>query len=1134
MATAQSVIKKFMQSLDNTSQLGIAAVDEAIRAASDGRFYSMRDVFNGFTRDASGLLASDSNANDDQVKTFLKQYCDIDLDNDDTGAISGLDAGGSSTAKTAESVIPDTPSTLDYTDSYTVQGVTFRVSNSASLTDNQKLMCKCIQNWWLKNSLSVIEQSYGLRFDETGAKIKEVNIKFTRPEGYQDERWNSILACVYWYTDEPSLDLCINMDDLILQTSQNGKSNYNGVMQRLSDETFEEYFDRTLTHELVHAVMNATIDNVWELPASIKEGMAELIHGIDDVRKNSIYNVLKSYTPDEWWSDLLTRTTTYASDYTYAAGYVFLRYLAKQLSTSANSPAVKTYDKSGKTVTFGANFATNTIELSKEKDAIHTKLQHVDARAVKQAVNIHGDGGANELSAGSKGGTLRGYAGNDTLYGGASKDTFYYTNGDGNDTIKNYGSGVDVIQLASGSVTATQISGYDLILKVGKGSIRIADGTTKNILLKEGSKAIRTIKGYKKLPAIATYNTDQSAVTLKATAKGTFDARSYNTTIRTIDGRAASAAVNIYGNAAANAIYAGKKGGILRGFGGNDTLYGGAGTDTFYYANGDGNDVINKYESNKDIIQLGSASINKTAVYGDDVTFTIGKGTIKVAGGAGKTFRIKDAKGKIITKRVDYRALPKGASYGANYTKVTLSSAFTGTFDGRAYRGSVRTIDGRSIKARAINIYGTNGANTIYAGRKGGILRGFGGNDTLYGSSGTDTFYYANGDGNDVINNYESNKDIIQLGSGSISKTTVYGSDVTFTIGKGTIKVIGGAGKTFRFKDAKGKLSMKRVDYRALPSGGAYTSNYTKVTLAAGFTGTFEAKAYRPTIQTVDASKATKTVTLYGNSKANRLVAGKGGSVLRGFGGDDTLVGGAGEDKFYFGKGDGNLTIENYDSLKDRIVLYDSNSYNYSGNASTNTISLKTNTGKTVTIRGGFGKWINITGANGGKQSFRMYREHILKASDKGVFKVSEQSAGTSDIDASQSPYATTLYGTAGDNDFTASQGGSQIYAGNGRDTIHCNNGKDTIYLNRNGYGRTDIYNLQKNDILYLQGVSGVSDFTTNVENGILSLNFKGGNMQAQVMGWKQGQSCQLIYGNDSSHRLHTVTTSGNRVTISN
>ncbi|SFH97915.1 Ca2+-binding protein, RTX toxin-related [Selenomonas ruminantium] len=1091
METAQSVIKKFMKSLDDTSQQGIAAVDEAIRAASAGRFYNMRSVWAAFVRDASGLLGT--NADKTRIDSFLKTYCDVDLHNNDTGAISGLDAGGSTVAKTAESVIPDIASTNTYWNSlYTVQGVNFHVDNPQSLTSAQVHMCRLIQRWWIDKALAVIRDSYGISLDEAGSKIKDIHIRFTKPASETQARWDGMLACVGDGQRSSELVLSINLDHMqIVDFNKDGSINYNGIMKNVKNpqnQYYEEYFDRTLTHELVHAVMRSTINNHGALPASIKEGLAELVHGIDDARTGNIYHVFQAHTASDWWSKLLepkttydSATDTYHSD-TYAAGYIFLRYLAKQLAQAANLPAAKVFDKSGQTVTLGARFTPNTIDLRQEAPFV----RNADARAVTHATNVYGDAENNVLYASNKGGTLRGFTGNDTLYGGSGKDTFYYANGDGNDTIRNYGSGVDVVQVASGAVT-TQVSGYDLLLKVGTGSIRIVDGTTKNVLLKEGNKAVRTIKGYKKLPTMAAYNANQTAVTLKAAAKNTFDARSYNPSIRTIDGRAANAGVNIYGNAAANTIYAGKKGGLLRGFGGNDTLYGGAGVDTFYYANGDGADVIRNYESNKDIIQIGSGAISGTTVYGNDVTFTVGKGSIKVIGGAGKTFRFKDAKNKVTTRRVDFRALPRGAAYAANYTQVNLSAAFADkSFDARAYRSSIRNIDARGAKKQAVTIYGNANANTIYASAKGGLLRGFGGNDTLYGGAGVDTFYYANGDGADVIRNYESNKDIIQIGSGAISKTTVYGSDVTFTIGKGSIKVIGGAGKIFRFKDAKNKVTTRRVDFLALPKGASYAANYTRVNLASGFSGRVEANAYRPTIQTIDASRTSRAVTLYGNSKANRLVAGQGGSTLRGFGGDDTLVGGNGVDTFYFGKGDGKVTVDNFESAKDWIRLYDSNSYTSNVNTSAKTVTIQAGGKQTLTIRGGYGKWIGLQTANGAKTSLRYYN------GDRQV----------------------------------------QTYYFKDQRYITCGSWRDVLYMHANS-GKYVINNMQKNDILYLQNVANINQIYANVKNSVLTVGIYGSSMETRFTNWKQGQSFQVVYGNESSHRLHTLSTSGSKVSIS-
>ena len=74
---------------------------------------------------------------------------------------------------------------------------------------------------------------------------------------------------------------------------------------------------------------------------------------------------------------------------------------------------------------------------------------------------------------------------------------------------------------------------------------------------------------------------------------------------------------------------------------GNDTLTGGKGKDIFYYASGDGKDVITDYATS-DKISIGSGSIDKVTMSGKNVTFTIGKGSIKVQNVKGKKITVVD------------------------------------------------------------------------------------------------------------------------------------------------------------------------------------------------------------------------------------------------------------------------------------------------------------------------------------------------------------------------------------------------------------------------------------------------------------------------------------------------------------
>ena len=105
VGSAQEAVKGFLSSLSDTSKVGMAAIDEAVVAASGGVFANTQELVDSFLSD----LESNSGSSESQKKAFLKEYCGIDLDNEDTGSITGTDAGGN-TVKTAESIVPENSS----------------------------------------------------------------------------------------------------------------------------------------------------------------------------------------------------------------------------------------------------------------------------------------------------------------------------------------------------------------------------------------------------------------------------------------------------------------------------------------------------------------------------------------------------------------------------------------------------------------------------------------------------------------------------------------------------------------------------------------------------------------------------------------------------------------------------------------------------------------------------------------------------------------------------------------------------------------------------------------------------------------------------------------------------------------
>ena len=77
-------------------------------------------------------------------------------------------------------------------------------------------------------------------------------------------------------------------------------------------------------------------------------------------------------------------------------------------------------------------------------------------------------------------------------------------------------------------------------------------------------------------------------------------------------------------------------------------------------------------------------------------------------------------------------------------------------------------------------LFGEAGNDTIYGNR---------GDDSLWGGEGADVFCYEKGDGKDIIFDYTAGEDKIFLNDCSISKVMTSGSNITFKIGTGSIKV---------------------------------------------------------------------------------------------------------------------------------------------------------------------------------------------------------------------------------------------------------------------------------------------------------------------------------------------------------
>lgn len=310
VADQQDSIVSFMAYLDAcTSGTPQELLDGAIKFGSSGMFKDEASLINSF-------VEAMRNSNGD-----LLEVCGINLNNDDTGSITGLDAG-SERVKTAESVVPEEKTSYggNTKGSSFIRGLTVNWPDDIS-DDMQKAIAGALDSQWLSNCMWLVDESFAINFWENGTSVKSMDVNFE-----DDASSNNLAYVTNYYNDgvTTKLKLTVNMhyyNNLDL-TDKNGA---------VKDNPNQLYLDRTLAHEMTHAIMAANIKNFNELPKYVKEGMAELVHGIDDYRKGKIQSLAND--PDTL-KDVLENSGAPSDDSAYAAGYMVLRYMAKQAASS--------------------------------------------------------------------------------------------------------------------------------------------------------------------------------------------------------------------------------------------------------------------------------------------------------------------------------------------------------------------------------------------------------------------------------------------------------------------------------------------------------------------------------------------------------------------------------------------------------------------------------------------------------------------------------------------------------------------------------------------------------------------------------------------------------------------------------
>ncbi len=478
----------------------------------------------------------------------------------------------------------------------------------------------------------------------------------------------------------------------------------------------------------------------------------------------------------------------------------------------------------------------------------------------------------NDLLFGGAGNDLiDGGAGNDELYGGASgytpaagagNDTYLFGRGYGQDTIHDYDTvagNVDTIQLLglNQSEVTLKREGTEFVISVNgtNDALRVADWSL-------GAAArIERVQF-----------ADGSVLEGAALVAPFFGTSGLDTMIGTVD---ADVLMGLGGN---DILSGGAGDDVLDGGAGNDTLHGGvsgyfagagAGSDTYVFGRGYGQDTIYDYNATPgsvDTLKLNDLNLADVTIKRDATSFYLS------VNGATDVLKVADW------------------GLGAAYRIERIQFADGTVLDGAALAATpfLGTSAGETIKGTAENdvIRGLEGNDVLQGGAGNDLLDGGAGNDALYGGisgyigtagAGNDTYVFARGYGQDNVFDYDvtaGNVDTIKLLDLNAGDVTIRRDSTSFYI------------------EVNGSTDRIRVADWGLGSA----ARIERVEFADG---------------SVLEGAALNNTPYVGTANNDNLTGTAAGDIMRGLGGSDTLIGAAGDD--LLDGGDGNDTLKGDD-----------------------------------------------------------------------------------------------------------------------------------------------------------------------------------------------------------------------------
>ena len=613
--------------------------------------------------------------------------------------------------------------------------------------------------------------------------------------------------------------------------------------------------------------------------------------------------------------------------------------------------------------------------------------------------------------------------GNDTLQGKGGEDTYYWSIGDGNDTITDNGTSFDEIDrlyltdVLPAQVTLTRTdSKRDLDMLIagpsGTETIKInnqfydsarSDGI-EEILFSDGTTW--QVEDFWKLAII------------EGTSNG-----------ETLGGRNGSDI--FYGLGGNDTIQANAGDDTLIGGTGNDSLDGNGGADTYIWSLGDGSDTIfdrASISTDLEIDRLVFTDVNSDEVKlrrndgSDDLYIDILVSTNNETIGVSNQWAAARKHG------IEEIVFADGVVWSVD--QIDAANVVEG-FASNNFLDGIRDFND--------NMYGLAGNDTLDADGGDDLLVGGLGDDYLRGGAGSDVYLWSKGDGNDRID--EANSD-------PAFADTLRLLDVTST------EVDLNLSGTYLFIDILPTSERIQDDHSFAPTapynGLEFIEFSDGVKVELNASALAEVITYGTTIGE-SLSGWGFTDVIYGYEGADTILGGSGDDVLIGGLGDDTLNGQNGSDRFVWSRGDGNDFVQDnggqvtdYDVLElTDVVASDVKLWRPSGGYDLRVEIASSGVNEIVIVDN---QYVGTIVGGDGVESIEFGDGSFWSLVDIWSKTVIEGTSSADSLFGIGNGHRDNIYGFAGDDTLDGKDGDDHLFGGLGADTLIGDTGNDRYH----------------------------------------------------------------------------------------